>query len=210
MSYHEDFNLHAEAFMDEDLILHETRPTRSDALRNRELLLETAQRLFDEHGVDFVSMSAVAETAGVGKGTLYRHFPQGKTQLCAELIDADQRDLQERTLRRLREKPGEPLDNLRWFLGEVVAFVQRHRQLLFSTVIGGTATMLDHPAHGWWRQTIRGLLQQIRPDMNIEYAADVLYVMLDPRTIHYQQSTHGHDSEYVIVGLTDTLDHFIA
>lgn len=196
--------------MDEDLILHEPRSTRSDALKNHDLLLETAQLLFNAHGVDSVSMSALAETAGVGKGTLYRHFPEGKTQLCTELINADQRDLQERTLHRLRVQPCDPLANLRWFLGEVVAFVGRNRELLFSAVTGGAGIMLGHPAHMWWRQTIRGLLAQLKPSIDIEYAADVFYVMLDPRTIRYQHTAHNFDNERVLAGLIDLLDHLVA
>ena len=196
--------------MDDNLILQEPRPIRSDALKNHELLLETAQRLFNTHGVDSVSMSLVAETAGVGKGTLYRHFPEGKPQLCTELINADQRDLQERTLNRLRVEPRDPLGNLRWFLGEVIAFVGRNRELLFSAGMGAAGAFLGHPAHLWWRQTIRGLLSQLHPSIDIEYASDVLFVMLDPRTIRFQYSARRLDNERILAGLLDILDHMIA
>jgi AcrR family transcriptional regulator len=47
---------------------------RADARRNRERLLEAAVELFAERGDD-VSLNAVAKRAGVGIGTLYRHFP---------------------------------------------------------------------------------------------------------------------------------------
>ena len=47
---------------------------RSDAARNRERLLQVAVRLFAERGSD-VPPAAVAKEAGVGVGTLYRHFP---------------------------------------------------------------------------------------------------------------------------------------
>jgi len=48
-------------------------PLRADAVRNRELLLQTAARLFEQEGVD-VAMPRIAAEAGVGVGTLYRHF----------------------------------------------------------------------------------------------------------------------------------------
>lgn len=51
-----------------------TRPKRADAVRNRELLLDAALELFAEQGPD-VSLERVAKRAGVGIGTLYRHFP---------------------------------------------------------------------------------------------------------------------------------------
>jgi len=50
------------------------KPRRADALRNRERLLAAALALFTEQGTD-VSLETVAREAGVGVGTLYRHFP---------------------------------------------------------------------------------------------------------------------------------------
>ncbi len=50
------------------------RKPRADARRNRELLLETAKAAFTETGAD-VSLDEIARRAGVGIGTLYRHFP---------------------------------------------------------------------------------------------------------------------------------------
>ncbi|MFD3842992.1 TetR/AcrR family transcriptional regulator [Streptomyces sp. NPDC058642] len=51
-----------------------TRGLRADARRNRERLLEVAGRAFSETGTD-ASLEAIAKDAGVGIGTLYRHFP---------------------------------------------------------------------------------------------------------------------------------------
>lgn len=50
------------------------RRPRSDAQRNRERILETAKAAFTRHGAD-ASLDDIAKQAGVGAGTLYRHFP---------------------------------------------------------------------------------------------------------------------------------------
>ena len=50
------------------------RKPRSDAVRNRERVLEAAKAVFSAGGPD-ASLEAVAKRAGVGIGTLYRHFP---------------------------------------------------------------------------------------------------------------------------------------
>ena len=50
------------------------RKPRADARRNRERLLEAAKAAFAEAGAD-VSLDEIARRAGVGIGTLYRHFP---------------------------------------------------------------------------------------------------------------------------------------
>jgi AcrR family transcriptional regulator len=51
-----------------------SRRPRADALRNRERVLEAAKAVFSTGGAE-ASLEAVAKRAGVGIGTLYRHFP---------------------------------------------------------------------------------------------------------------------------------------
>lgn len=58
------------------------RKPRADGQRNRTHILETADRYFSEHGVGG-SLDAVAKQAGVGPGTLYRHFPTREALLAA-------------------------------------------------------------------------------------------------------------------------------
>jgi AcrR family transcriptional regulator len=50
------------------------RKPRTDALRNRRRILEVAKEAFTRHGAS-TSLDDIAKQAGVGAGTLYRHFP---------------------------------------------------------------------------------------------------------------------------------------
>jgi AcrR family transcriptional regulator len=50
------------------------RKPRTDAQRNRERILDVAKEAFTRHGTD-ASLDDIAKDAGVGPGTLYRHFP---------------------------------------------------------------------------------------------------------------------------------------
>jgi AcrR family transcriptional regulator len=59
-----------------------TKTLRSDARRNRELLVASARELFASSGVD-VPVEEIVRHAGLGMGTLYRHFPTKE-----ELVDA--------------------------------------------------------------------------------------------------------------------------
>src|SRR5436190_24087702 len=63
-------------------------PMRADARRNRELLMAAALAAFTERGADDTSLEEIARRAGVGIGTLYRHFP-GRTALL-EAVYTDQ------------------------------------------------------------------------------------------------------------------------
>jgi AcrR family transcriptional regulator len=59
-----------------------SRPLRADAQRNRDKLLDAATAAFAEEG-EGVALEAVAARAGVGIGTLYRHFPNRDAQIVA-------------------------------------------------------------------------------------------------------------------------------
>src|SRR5689334_23638011 len=67
-------------------ILGQQPRERSDAARNRDAVLCAAQQLIDRCGVDAVTMDAVADAAGVGKGTVFRRFGN-RAGLMARLLD---------------------------------------------------------------------------------------------------------------------------
>nr|WP_228536486.1 helix-turn-helix domain-containing protein [Nocardia sp. XZ_19_231] len=66
---------------------------RADAARNRALLLDAAQQLVREHGVDGLTMDALAKRAGVGKGTVFRRFGN-RTGLMLALLDHSEQKFQ--------------------------------------------------------------------------------------------------------------------
>ncbi len=69
--------------MTEPTAARERRP-RTDAQRNRSHILDVAGQYFTEHGITG-SLDAIAKQAGVGAGTLYRHFPNREALLAALL-----------------------------------------------------------------------------------------------------------------------------
>jgi AcrR family transcriptional regulator len=62
------------------------KPLRADAQRNYDKIIETARQMFREKSAD-VSMDAIAKRAGVGPGTLYRHFPSRDALVDAVMLD---------------------------------------------------------------------------------------------------------------------------
>ncbi len=111
------------------------RKPRADAIRNRERVLEAAKAVFSAGGAE-ASLEAVARQAGVGIGTLYRHFPTREA-------------LYEAVYRREVEQLGElaeslkhdakPVDALRRWLASNIAFVATKK---------GMAAALALAAHG--------------------------------------------------------------
>ena len=104
-------------------------PMRADARRNRDLLLSAALAAFTEHGADDVSLEEIARRAGVGIGTLYRHFPTRQ-----DLLEAVYRDQVEALCARaagLLDEPS-PADALATWLRAMVAFSTTKRSLVTS------------------------------------------------------------------------------
>ena len=64
-----------------------TKELRSDARRNRDRLVASARELFATSGVD-VPVEEITHHAGLGMGTLYRHFPTREELVDAVLEDA--------------------------------------------------------------------------------------------------------------------------
>jgi AcrR family transcriptional regulator len=95
------------------------RKPRIDAVRNRERVLEAAKSVFSAGGPD-ASLEAVARTAGVGIGTLYRHFPTREA-----LFEAVYRREVEQLadLVEKLKKEAQPIDALRHWMRSIVKFV---------------------------------------------------------------------------------------
>jgi len=64
----------------------EDRPLRADAERNRRRLLEAAQEVFRERGLD-AGVAEIAQRAGVGRGTLFRNFPTKQDLIAAIVVE---------------------------------------------------------------------------------------------------------------------------
>jgi AcrR family transcriptional regulator len=85
------------------------RRLRADARRNREKILDSAREAFADCGAD-AQMDDVARQAGVGVGTVYRHFPT-KEALMVELVRQKLRMMSAR-VRETLDQEGEPFERL--------------------------------------------------------------------------------------------------
>ena len=84
------------------------RPLRADAARNRARVLEVAYDTFATEGLS-VPIDEIARRAGVGAGTVYRHFPAKEDLFRAVVEDRIQRIIDEGRSLLDAEEPGEAL-----------------------------------------------------------------------------------------------------
>jgi AcrR family transcriptional regulator len=102
-----------------DQAAEQVRKPRADAVRNRERVLGAAKAVFSAGGAD-ASLEAVARQAGVGIGTLYRHFPT-RESLFEAVYRREVQQLGE--LAEALKSEADPVDALRRWLRSNVEFV---------------------------------------------------------------------------------------
>lgn len=184
---------------------------RSDAARNRRSILAAARSLFGDKGVTRVTMEEVARTAGVGKGTLYRRFPN-KGLLCEALLDEPTRRLQAEVLVSLSDPNRGALEKLRNFLGRLVLFTEENLDLLYGghDTLQGTERVAryGHPSYGWMRWTVLGLLREaarngeLSEEKDIEYLADAMLAPLNVDLYYHQRRVMSLSPERISAGLS--------
>jgi AcrR family transcriptional regulator len=132
-----------------------TRPQRADARRNRERLLEAASVAFGERGTD-ASLEEIARSAGVGIGTLYRHFPT-RDALMAEVFRRNVDELCDGADQLLAELP--PDEALCEWMQRFVRYVAVKKGLAthLKSVIAADSELFTY-SHGRVTGTFESLL----------------------------------------------------
>ena len=165
----------------------EPRRERADAARNRARVLAAAERLFAARGGREVTMEQIAAEAGVGKGTLYRRYPD-VVSIALALLDEHERRLQDQVLRGPAPLgPGAaPAKRLAAFYGAMVKLLERHGHLALAAETG--ARRYETGAYHAWRAHVGNLLAQAglgdRPAL-----VDALLAPLAPDVFAHQRAS---------------------
>jgi AcrR family transcriptional regulator len=130
------------------------RPLRADARRNRERLMTAAQAAFSENG-EAASLDDIAKRAGVGPGTLYRHFPS-REALLAEVYQEGVAGLAKRAAELASTRS--PMEALETYLREQVEYAKGKRGLgmAVKAMIASDSETME-----WCRVTLRTALGQL-------------------------------------------------
>jgi AcrR family transcriptional regulator len=133
-----------------------TRPQRADALRNRERVIEAARVAFTELGLE-ARMEDIARRAGVGVGTVYRHFPT-KEALIGELLSAK--------WRAMRDQVRESLDTESDAWEAYAGALRRNADLMASDAAIRDAVLTSDSPEVWERaQAAREELLEVTEEM---------------------------------------------
>ena len=154
---------------DDVAVTSASRQPRKDALRNRERVLDAATELVRSEG-EKVPMAQIAERAGVGIGTVYRHFPT-REDLLGALVHRSF-VLAVANSRAAEAHPGPALEGVRQFFLATL----RDRERFVLPLHGGPSvfTPATRELQAEVRTALRGLLKrgrsagELRPDLTPE------------------------------------------
>ncbi|MBW7453061.1 TetR/AcrR family transcriptional regulator [Paenibacillus sepulcri] len=107
------------------------RKERKDAIEHRRIILQKAQLLFAEFGVDGVTMHQIAKSAGIGQGTLYRRYAH-KGEICQDLMKESSEDVCEDIQNYLDNKDLPLRERITMALEIALNFIESHSDWLVS------------------------------------------------------------------------------
>ncbi|HYS39219.1 MAG TPA: TetR family transcriptional regulator [Pseudonocardiaceae bacterium] len=177
-----------------------TKVERADAARNRQRVLEAAGELFAELGARNVTMGDIAAAAGVGRGTLYRRYPD-IASIAMALLDEHERALQKQLISGPPPLgPGAtPAERLAAFYVAMVELLEQHVHLILGAETGQERFAVG--AYGFWRVHVRSLLIEAGTS-NVDALVDILLAPLDPDVYQHQRHTRNLRPDEISAALT--------
>lgn len=169
-------------------MLEPVRHERADAARNRATILSAAERLVGERSAQTVTMDEIACSAGVGKGTLFRHFGD-RCGLMRALLDERERSFQEDFIRGPAPLgPGAPARERLVAFGErMLEHIEIQGDLLVAAENGAPGERLRHSVYAAYRAHVTALLRDSGYDGDVGYLADVLLGALVSELVLFQR-----------------------
>lgn len=174
------------------------RAPRADAQRNRLRLLDAAKTAFADTGPD-ASLEAIARVAGVGIGTLYRHFPT-RDALIAAVYRNEAEQLFAAAEQLAQAEP--PLTALRqWLLVFVDHLViKRGLSAALESLVDGPADLYAASGTGV-KQAIRPLVDRAVASGDIRMAIDPVDLLRAIAAIAKSEATGSHQSARALVDI---------
>jgi len=161
---------------------------RADALQNRQRVLDAADAMFRERGID-VGVGEIADAAGVGRGTLFRNF-SSKDHLIVAVVSARMQDAVDAGCALLQTRQDDP-ELVFIFVDDIVARQQANRALMEAVSDEFFAYPEIHAVHDALLEVLNQLLDRskaagsVRPEIG---AMDVLTLIrgicMNPLTLN--------------------------
>lgn len=188
------------------------RTERRDAAANRQRILDAASKLFEQHGVEQVSMNQIAIEAQIGPGTLYRRY-RNKGDLCLDLIKDNLvllfEDMEAYLKQNHAASPGQRLKG-------ILSIFIRHREKKLQLLAGVEEVASPNPRSFRGQNSFNDQLHEIVvtlfEEMNVAgqnqpnsvFRADMLLTALKSDSYLFQREVRGYSPEMILEQLDAT------
>ncbi|MDE9798667.1 TetR/AcrR family transcriptional regulator [Staphylococcus delphini] len=171
---------------------------RSDALRNEQHILTTAQTLFNAATVEKVSMKKIAETAQIGTGTLYRHF-SNKSDICSTLLAHEVTQMFAR-IDRYQQKVDDPHEQLRFIFLSLIKLMEDNVNLLkeIERTDKQKRVMMQTPFYVKLKEEVMACVTQLNIVKDPDFLSDMLINSFSADVFEYQHYVKGIPSEQFV------------
>ena len=186
--------------------LFSTRIERRDAAENRQRILDAAQKLFEQHGVEQVSMNQIAKEAEIGPGTLYRRY-RNKGELCLDLIKDNVVICFDHIEAYLEDNQNaSPFERLKGILTLFIRFRESKAQLLKgvedSAPVNRKKPGTHSPLYDELHQLFVHLFDEMTTDKTIPssnvFRADMLLAAIRSDSYLFQRNVRGYSPEEIV------------
>jgi len=183
------------------------RKERKDAIEHRRIILQKAQSLFTEYGVDSVTMHQIAKSAGIGQGTLYRRYAH-KGEICQDLMKESCEGIFEEIVNYLKDNKLVPVrERLITAMQLCLDFIDNQSHWLVSiqapTCEGRQELMYQSPMYKFLHDLFYDLLSEaeasfLEADKDAIFRADALIASINPELFLFMRRERGLTKDEII------------
>jgi AcrR family transcriptional regulator len=175
---------------------------RADAVRNRTAVLDAADTLLRRDDLGRITLARIAETAGVGKATVLRHF--GDLGGVVEAVIAPRVAGLQEAVRSGHPPlgPGGPAeDRLHAFVDALFDFVLDNRALIRALEHRRPNAYYANPASQFWISELSRRIHAAHPTADAEHLAHVVFTAMRADVVDYLRGHQNMSTERLRAGL---------
>ncbi|RRK10289.1 TetR/AcrR family transcriptional regulator [Lactiplantibacillus garii] len=182
---------------------------RKDARQNQKKILTTARQLFSARGVDAVSMKDIASAAGIGAGTLYRHYAH-KSTLCLALVTDRVRAFITDCDQYLITSQADAVEQFNVVLGRYLSIREANMALLTNVEAGepGRLQFYQSELYRDLAQLFRRVISNLTPGLTtatLTFRTDMLIAMLKSTSYAFQRNERQLSQTEILTELRQLL-----
>lgn len=172
-------------------------------------IVDTAKQLFEQQGIENVSMHAIAQQLGIGQGTLYRRFAN-KGELCFAMLESDFLQLHQKIISYMREnKEATSYEKGFYMIRSLISLISSHSSWLGVMLTHIDVGMIEHGGDSGSpspvsviQQLIHPIFEQVDKDIDAFFWSTTIAWVMNPILIRLL-ITNGYTEDDITEGMAN-------